>query len=105
MSSVPIDAVSRPRARAERPLYTAAALVGALVVLAGFAPSYYLNSFFGVADLTALKHVHGVVMTAWFVLFFVQARLAATGRIATHRQLGVAGIFVAMLVVTLGTTL
>jgi hypothetical protein len=105
MASAPIDAVPRPRARAERPLYTAAALVAALVVLAGFAPSYYLNSFFGAADLTRLKHVHGVVMTGWFVLFLVQARLAATGRIAMHRQLGVAGIFVAVLVVAMGTTL
>jgi hypothetical protein len=105
MSSVPIDAVSLPRGRAERPLYSAAAVVAALVVLAGFAPSYYLKSFFGAADLTTLKHIHGVVMTSWFVLFFVQARLAATGRIAIHRQLGVAGVFAAVLVVMVGTTL
>ena len=102
MVSAPIETVSR--ARAERPLYTAAALVGAFVVFAGFAPTYYLNSFFGAADLTTLKHVHGVVMTAWFVLFFVQARLAATGRIAIHRRLGVAGVVLAALVVATGTT-
>jgi hypothetical protein len=105
MASTPIDTVPVPRGRAERPLYSAAALVAALVVLAGFAPSYYLKSVFGAADLSTLKHVHGVVMTSWFVLFFVQARLAATGRIAIHRQLGLAGIFLAVLVVAIGTTL
>ena len=105
MASSLIDAVPVPRGRAERPLYIAAALVAALVVLAGFAPSYYLKSLFGAADLSTMKHVHGVVMTSWFVLFFVQARLAATGRIAVHRQLGLAGVFLAVLLVAIGTTL
>jgi hypothetical protein len=106
MASTLMDAAPPvPRGRAERPLYGAAALVAALVVVAGFAPTYYLKSFFGAADLSTLKHVHGVVMTCWFVLFFVQARLAATGRIAIHRQLGVAGIFLAVLVVAVGTML
>lgn len=105
MASTPIDAVSVPRARGERPLYTSAAIVAALVVLAGFAPSYYLKSVFGAPDLNTLKHVHGVVMTAWFVLFFVQARLVATGRTAMHRQVGLIGVFVAMIVIAIGTTL
>ena len=105
MASATIDAASLPRGRAERPMYAAAALVAALVVFAGFAPTYYLSSLFGAADLNTLKHIHGVVMTSWFVLFFVQARLAATGRIAIHRQLGLAGVFLAILVVAIGTTL
>jgi hypothetical protein len=105
MASAPIDAIPVPRGRAERPMYAAAALVAALVVFGGFAPSYYLVSVFGAGDLTTLKHMHGAVMTSWFALFFVQARLAATGRIATHRQLGLAGVFLAMIVVAMGTTL
>ena len=105
MASAPVDALPTTRARAERPLYTAAALGAALVVLGGFAPSYYLSSIFGAPDLTTLKHVHGVVMTSWFALFLVQARLAATGRIATHRQLGWVGVFVAILVLAVGTAL
>jgi hypothetical protein len=79
MASAPIDALPATRARGERPLYTTAALAGALVMFAGFAPSYYLKSLVGTPELTTLKHFHGVVMTTWFVLFFVQARLVATG--------------------------
>ena len=105
MASAPIDALPATRARGERPLYTAAALAGALVMFAGFAPSYYLKSLVGTPELTTLKHFHGVVMTAWFVLFFVQARLVATGRTATHRQLGLAGIFLAAVVVATGMAL
>jgi hypothetical protein len=44
-------------------------------------------------------------MTAWFALFLVQARLVASGHRQVHRQLGVGGILVAMLVVATGTTL
>ena len=105
MASAPIDALPATRARGERPLYTTAALAGALVMFAGFAPSYYLKSLVGTPELTTLKHFHGVVMTAWFVLFFVQARLVATGRTATHRQLGLAGIFLAAVVVATGMAL
>lgn len=74
MASAPIDVAPFSRVRGERPLYTSAAMVAAVVVLAGLAPSYYLKSFFGASDLTTLKHVHGVVMTAWLVLFFVKSR-------------------------------
>ena len=106
MASTSIDDIALgSRSRSERPLYTYAALVAALVMLAGFAPSYYLKSVFGTPELTTLKHVHGVVMTTWFALFFVQARLAATGRIAMHRQLGLAGFFIGLLVLATGTTL
>jgi len=93
------------RTMTERPVYGVAAIAALLVVFAGFAPTYYLKTFSAAPDLSALKHLHGIVMTAWFILFFVQVRLVATGRTAIHRQLGVAGIFLAMLVVALGTSL
>jgi len=94
-----------PGTASERSVYVGAALAALAVMFAGFAPSYYLKAFSGAPELSTLKHVHGVVMTTWFVLFFVQARLVATGRTAIHRQLGAAGIVVAMLMVALGTTL
>ena len=91
-------------ARADRTLYGSAALIAAFVVLAGFAPSYYLKAHFGTPELpSALVHLHGIVMTAWFALFLVQVRLVATRRIEWHRRLGVAGIVVAVLLVAIGT--
>ncbi|HSN21639.1 MAG TPA: hypothetical protein VLS49_13230 [Usitatibacter sp.] len=97
--------IQLPRPAGERKLYVAAALVAAALVFAGFAPTFYLRSAFGSPELSTLKVVHGVVMTAWFTLFIVQARLVATGRTATHRKLGVAGIALALGVLVLGTEL
>ena len=93
------------RPAGERRMYTVAAIVAAIVVFAGFAPSYYLKGVFGTPELSTLKHVHGVVMTAWFTLFFVQARLIATGNTAVHRKVGAWAILLAIAVVIVGTTL
>lgn len=90
------------RAPGERPLFTWYAIVALAVIFVGFAPTWYLKPLFGAPELSTLKHVHGVVMTSWFVLFLVQARLAASGNIALHRRLGVAGALIAVLVVAVG---
>jgi hypothetical protein len=93
---------SRP---SERPMYFPAALVAASIVFAGFAPTYYLKGIFDVPDLTTLKHLHGAVMTSWFALFVTQAWLVSAGHVRLHRQLGVAGILVAMIVIAVGMQL
>lgn len=98
---------ARPAAspRESRGLFTVIALVIALVAVAGFARTYYLKLAFGTPELTALKHLHGLVMTAWIVLLITQVRLVATGRTAIHRKLGLAGIVLAAMVVFVGVDL
>ena len=95
--------MSAVRLTNERRIYTWAALIALLVIFTGFARTYYLKAAFGTPDLSILKHIHGVVMTAWFTLFLVQARLVATGRTSTHRKLGALGAVLAALVVIVGT--
>lgn len=91
-------------AKADRTLFGSAAWVAAFVVLAGFAPTYYLKAHFGTPPLpSALVHLHGILMTAWFALFVVQVRLVATRHIDWHKRLGVAGIALAVLLVLVGT--
>jgi hypothetical protein len=100
-STTPLDIpIARPAG--ERRVYTWAALVALLFVFAGFAPTYYLKGAFGTPELSTIKHVHGLVMTAWFVFFFVQVRLVATGNTLTHRKVGVIGVVLALMVVTAG---
>jgi hypothetical protein len=98
MSALPATS----RGAGERRLYTAAALVAALVVFAGFARTYYLKGAFGTPALSPILHAHGLAMTLWVVLFIAQTRLVAAGRTDLHRKLGVAGVFVALLVIVLG---
>lgn len=105
MASTPLDLPVTTRKPGERRLYTGAALIAIAVVFTGFARTYYLKGAFGTPDLTTLKHLHGVLMTAWFALFFVQVRLVATGRTRVHRRLGIAGIVLAAMLVVVGTQL
>jgi len=105
MASTPLD-VPLTGARTERRVYTWAAAIALLVMFAGFAPTYYLKHVLGGApELDGMRMVHGAVMTTWFALFLVQARLVAMGRTDLHRTVGTAGIVVAAAVVGMGMSL
>jgi hypothetical protein len=87
----------------ERRFYVVAALAALAIVFIGFARTYYLKAVFGTPQLPLLPHVHGVIMTSWFLLFVVQAWLVATRRVRIHRKLGVAGAVLAVLILVVGT--
>jgi len=87
----------------DRRLYLAAALLLPLVILIGFARTYYLKTVFGTPAVPSpLVHLHAVVMTAWVALFLVQVRLIASRRVRWHQQLGYASIVLAALIVVIG---
>ena len=82
------------------------AIVFLAVVGLGFGPTFFARPLSEATDYatggrTLPLHLllHGVALTLWFVLFMVQTGLAAAGRIAWHRRLGIAGVFVALAVV------
>ena len=53
----------------DRRVYIWFAVLMPLIVLAGFARTYYLKGFFGNPPLPGLLvHVHGLVMTSWVVV-------------------------------------
>jgi hypothetical protein len=87
--------------RRDRLFFSGMAIAAALVIFAGFAPTYYLKAAFGAPPLPRLLHVHGLIFSSWIVLFIVQTRLIAGRRTPLHRRLGVVGgcLAVAMLVV------
>jgi len=84
-------------------IFTFFAVGAAIVVFAGFARSWYLKAWFGTPELPPLVHVHGAVMTLWFVLYVLQASLIATHRVALHRRIGMLGVALAALVLLIGT--
>src|SRR5262245_20238093 len=91
--------LTSPRPHGRR-FYAGMALVAIAIVIAGFAPSI-IDPSNRVAPLTPLVIVHGLVFSAWLMLFLVQALLAATRRIALHRRLGaLGGILAVMMVLT-----
>jgi hypothetical protein len=87
----------------ERRFHAGMAIALAVVVIVGFAPSFYLKPFF--ADrrpLSALVSVHGVAFSAWIALLLTQTALIAARRPDLHRKLGMAGAVLAVAMVFLG---
>jgi hypothetical protein len=83
--------------------FLAMALVAAAIIFAGFAPSFYLKSVIHAPPpLSVLTVTHGLVFTAWMLLFITQTALIATKRPAPHRQLGILGALLFGAMVSLG---
>jgi hypothetical protein len=95
--------VAKPARITDHRYFYSVGIAFVVLVFAGFARTYYLKGFYGAPPLSLLVHTHGVVMTLWYALFVVQVRLVATHRVALHRKLGIAGVFLAGLVAVLAT--
>ncbi len=92
------------RRLADHRFYAWAGVAAFAVVFAGFARTYFLKFLFGAPALSGLLHLHGALMTSWFVLFFTQTYLIASHRVAMHRRLGIFGAVIAGLIVVVGIT-
>ena len=112
---IPAAALGTPEAvhaaaRHDRLFYGGMGAVLAAIAVAGFAPTFYLRSWFGApptvagtTELTRLAQFHGAVFTAWMVLFITQTSLIASRRVKVHRRLGVAGAVLAAVMVIVGS--
>lgn len=95
--------------RYDRVFYGGMGLLLAAIAVAGFAPTFYLRSWFGApptvggaTELTPLAQLHGAVFTAWMVLFIVQTSLIAARHVKVHRRLGIAGAVLAAMMLVVG---
>ena len=89
--------LSLPRSRPWFSTAMGLAVIG--IVIVGFSRTYYFKGFFDTRPLTVRLHLHGFAMSAWLVLFLVQARLIAAHRRTLHMRLGIAGAILAALAV------
>jgi drug/metabolite transporter superfamily protein YnfA len=92
----------RSLASSDRRFFLSISIVIALVVFAGFAPTYYLRGYYQTEPLPRVFAVHGAVFSAWVVLFVVQAALVSARRTDIHRKLGVVGGLLAVLMLVMG---
>jgi hypothetical protein len=65
------------------------------VAFLGFAPTYWLPMASGTFPSMPVIHFHGLLFFAWTLYFAFQAWLAASGRIARHRAMGMIGVSLA----------
>lgn len=89
--------------RATRRFYLLVAILFPLIVLAGFARTYYLKEIFGTPPLSSLLvHLHGLLMTTWVALFIAQVWFISSKRIRLHQRLGYLGVALAVTIIPVG---
>jgi hypothetical protein len=94
----------RARLNAERRFYSWMAIMMIVVVLIGFAPSFYLRGIVPSyprpnPSLTPFVLLHGLAFTLWLLVFWAQTALLAADRRDLHMRLGIFGMSLAVLLV------
>ena len=88
--------------RAERIFYTAMSVAILITVFAGFSRTFFLRPYFEAQPLQPLLIAHGIIFSAWIVLFLTQTTLVAARRTRIHMRLGIAGGILASVMVVIG---
>ena len=85
---------------AERRFYTRMALFLVLLVILGFAPSFYLRGWVHYPrpnpTLPPGVMLHGLLFSLWMLLLVAQTQLVAAGRTRLHMTFGKAGMLLAI---------
>lgn len=93
----------RARLSAERRFYSFMAILMIVLMLIGFAPSFYLRGYVTFPrpnpTITPAILLHGATFTLWMLVFWAQTVLVAAGRRDVHMKLGVVGMILAVLLV------
>jgi hypothetical protein len=106
--AAPVRALSGRRLRsAEHRVYLGLAIAITLAVVLGFARTFFFRHWYpewatahGAPE--TIFYIHGVAFAAWLLLLLAQTTLVSTGRVAVHRQLGLVGAALAVVMVILG---
>jgi hypothetical protein len=86
--------------RSDRIFFSLAGLWFLVLTFVGFSPTFYLRAL--PEPLPTYLVLHGVVNSAWVVLFLVQALLISTNHPRWHIALGGASVFLLMLIGPVG---
>lgn len=89
-------------ARVRTQFFARTALLMAVLALSSFPFTYFGPLAVGSRQFVALHHIHGAMFFAWLGLYVWQTRLAASGKIARHREIGLAGLAVTGMMIPLG---
>jgi len=96
------QAIRVGRSSPDRVFFPVIALTIIIFVVIGFAQSYYFSAFTEAPALSGLLHLHGLLFSAWLLLFLSQALLIRSGQASVHRRLGAVGVGLAPLMIIVG---
>jgi hypothetical protein len=89
--------------RYDHRFFSAMSLLILIIVLVGFARTYFLAGLFDAEPLPSqIIHIHGAVFTCWILLLALQTSLVSCHRVDIHRRVGIFGACLALLMVALG---
>lgn len=91
-----------PGSRFDHVFFPGVAWLMLIIVLVGFAPSYYLAGVLRAPLPSLVIHVHAMVFSCWILLLIAQTSLTVAGRVDIHRRLGIAGFLLACSMLIVG---
>jgi len=86
----------------DRLFFSGIALLVLIAVAVGFARTYFLAGMFWAKLPSLMVHIHGALFTLWIGLLVAQVALIAGHRPRWHMRLGIAGMFLAPLMLVIG---
>jgi hypothetical protein len=104
MATAAVSQTKQPKrtGQQDRLFFSGIALLVLIAVSVGFARTYFLAGAFWAKLPSAMVHVHGALFTLWIALLVAQVALVASRRTRWHMRLGIAGMFLAPLMVITG---
>jgi hypothetical protein len=100
--AAPNPAIQRSLRRADDIFFSAMMVMALIIVLVGFAQSYFLAGMVRAKLPNTLVHVHGALFVLWIFLLVAQTSLIVVRRVRWHMILGLLAVVVAPLMVILG---
>jgi hypothetical protein len=91
--------------RRQSQFFARSALLMLALVLASFSFTYFAPVASGSKHFPIVFHIHAVAFFAWMLLYAWQTHLVAAGRVARHREWGLAGVALSAAMVPLGVAL
>jgi hypothetical protein len=96
-------AIQKTKTRSDDIFFPAMALLILVIVVTGFAQSYFLAGMVRAKLPSAVVHVHGALFVSWIFLLMLQASLMALHKVKLHMTLGILGFILPPLMVIVGT--
>jgi hypothetical protein len=95
--------VQKTKLRSDDIFFPAMALLILVIVVTGFAQSYFLAGMIRAKLPGALVHIHGAIFVSWIFLLVAQTSLIALRKVKLHMTLGILGFILPPLMVVFGT--
>ena len=86
----------------ERIFFGGMAILLCVVVIIGFAPTYFMAGLINAPLPSPILHYHGAAFTLWMVLFLIQSALISAKRVAWHRSFGTIAFCLPPVMIVLG---